>query len=305
MENGKKIAVLVPCYNEAQTIAKVVADFRRELPEAEVFVYDNNSGDETARRATDAGATVRREPLQGKGNVVRSMLRDIDADRYVLVDGDDTYPAETVHALLSEVAAGADIAVGDRLSNGAYAKENKRGFHNFGNNLVLFLINRLFGVGLRDIMSGYRVFSRRFVKMYPALCEGFQLETDMTIFALSRKLRIAEVPVEYRDRPKGSSSKLNTYSDGFKVIMTIFNLYRFFHPLRYFGIVAVLLFFAGLIAGLPVIVEFVGTGYITKVPSAILASGLMVLAIVSFSNGLILDSINRSDREDFERALKR
>lgn len=189
MESGKKVAVLVPCYNEAQTIAKVVTDFRRELAGTDIFVYDNNSKDDTALIAARAGAVVRTEPRQGKGNVVRSMFRDVDADFYVLVDGDDTYPAESVSNLLSEAMRGSDMVVGDRLSNGTYAKENKRGFHNFGNNLVLFLINRLFGVGLRDIMSGYRVFSRRFVKMYPALCEGFQLETDMTIFALSRRLR--------------------------------------------------------------------------------------------------------------------
>lgn len=305
METGKKIAVLVPCYNEAQTIAKVVADFHRELPDAEIFVYDNNSKDDTSGAAQGVGAIVRKEPRQGKGNVVRSMLRDIEADYYVLVDGDDTYPAESVQALLSESVAGADMVIGDRLSNGTYAKENKRGFHNFGNNLVLFLINRLYGTGLKDIMSGYRVFSRRFVKTYPALCEGFQLETDMTIFALSRKLRITEIPIVYRDRPKGSQSKLNTYSDGFKVIMTIFNLYRFFHPFRYFSFVASVFFIAGVFVGTPVIVEFVETQFITKIPSAVLASGLMILAIITFSSALILDSLNKSDQEEFERELKR
>lgn len=304
MEAGKKIAVLIPCYNEAQTIAKVVTDFRKVLPEADIFVYDNNSGDETSERAREAGALVRRESRQGKGNVVRSMFRDIEADHYVLVDGDDTYPAESVSLLLAEATKGADMVVGDRLSNGTYTKENKRGFHNFGNNLVLFLINRLFGVGLRDIMSGYRVFSRRFVKLYPALCEGFQLETDMTIFALSRRLCLAEVPILYRDRPKGSQSKLNTYSDGFRVLMTIFNLYRFFYPLRYFGAVAIAFFVLGTMVGLPVIVEFVETGFIEKIPSAVLASGLMILALMSFSNGLILDSLNKKDQEDFERELK-
>lgn len=305
METSKGIAVLVPCYNEAQTIAKVVADFRRELPGAEVFVYDNNSKDETIKIARDSGAIVRKEPRQGKGNVVRSMLRDIEADYYVLVDGDDTYPAENIKALISEAMAGADMVVGDRLSNGTYEKENKRGFHNFGNNLVLFLINRLYGTGLRDIMSGYRVFSKRFVRTYPALCEGFQLETDMTIFALSRKLSIAEVPIVYRDRPKGSQSKLNTYSDGFKVIMAIFNLYRFFHPFRYFTSIAGVFFLASIFIGTPVIVEFFATHFITKIPSAVLASGLMILAITTFSSGLILDSLNKSGQEEFERELKR
>lgn len=304
MEAGKKIAVLIPCYNEAQTIATVVADFRRALPEAEVFVYDNNSQDETSRIAREAGALVRKESRQGKGNVVRSMFRDIEADYYVLVDGDDTYPAESIDRLLAEAAEGADMVVGDRLSNGTYAKENKRGFHDFGNNLVLFLINRLFGVGLRDIMSGYRVFSRRFVKLYPVLCEGFQLETDMTIFALSRRLAVAEVPIQYRDRPAGSQSKLNTYSDGFRVLMTIFNLYRFFYPLRYFSVVSAIFGLIGLAVGLPVIIEFIHTAYIEKVPSAVLASGLMILAIISFSSGLILDSLNKKDQEDFERNLK-
>ena len=300
----KKIAVLIPCFNEAITIKKVVKDFQKDLPGAEVYVYDNNSSDRTAEIAAEAGAIVRREFRQGKGNVVRSMFRDVEADYYVLVDGDDTYPAESVRSLLQEALDGADVVVGDRLSNGTYAKENKRGFHGFGNKLVLFLINRLFKVQLRDIMSGYRVFSRRFVKMYPVLCEGFQLETDMTIFALSRKLRMAEVSIEYRDRPRGSESKLSTFSDGTRVLMTIFNLYRFFYPFRYFSILAGVFFMAGILIGLPVIVEFVETRYVYKIPSAILSSGLMVLAIIGFSNGLILDSINKADQENFERELK-
>lgn len=233
------------------------------------------------------------------------MFRDIEADYYVLVDGDDTYPAENIQMLLKEASNGADIVVGDRLSNKTYLKENKREFHNFGNRLVLFLINRLFGVKLKDIMSGYRVFSRRFVKVYPALCEGFQLETDMTIFALSRKLKIAEIPIEYRDRPLGSESKLNTFSDGARVLLTIFNLYRFFYPFRYFLILAGIFCATGILFGIPVIVEFIETRYVYKIPSAILASGLMILSIISFSNGLILDSINKSDQENFERELKR
>ncbi len=304
MITSKKIAVLIPCYNEEKTIQKVVNDFREVLPAADIYVYDNNSSDNTFEIAKNCGAIVRKEARQGKGNVVRSMFREVEADYYILVDGDDTYPAESVMALLEKAEDGADLVVGDRLSNGTYAKENKRGFHNFGNNLVLFLINKLFGVGLRDIMSGYRVFSKRFVKMYPVLCEGFQLETDMTIFALSRKLKISEVPITYRDRPVGSESKLNTFSDGFRVIATIFNLYRFFYPLRYFTILASLFFIFGVVFGLPVIVEFVETRYVTKIPSAILASGVMVLSIISFSNGLILDSINKSDQENFERNLK-
>lgn len=305
MDTASKIAVLIPCYNEAKTIAKVVADFRRELPEAVVYVYDNNSTDGTADVARAAGATVRHEPRQGKGNVVRSMLRDVVADYYVLVDGDDTYPAGSIHALLREAELGADLVVGDRLSNGTYKSENKRGFHNFGNQLVLFLINHLYGTGLSDIMSGYRVFSRRLVRMYPALCSGFQLETDMTIFALSRKLRIAEVPVVYRDRPVGSQSKLSTYSDGLRVLAAIFNLYRLFHPLRYFSTIAGVLVLLGVLVGIPVILEFYETQFITRVPSAVLASGLIILASITFLGGLILDALNKSDQEEFERELKR
>ncbi len=304
MKTQGKLAVLIPCYNEVQTIKKVVEDFRKEIPDADIFVYDNNSTDGTAEIARDAGAIVYRELKQGKGNVVRSMFRDIDADYYVLVDGDDTYPAEGIHSLLEEAAEGADMVVGDRLSNGTYAKENKRGMHNFGNRLVIFLINRLFRVFLKDIMSGYRVFSRRFVKMYPVLYEGFQLEADMTIFALSRKLRVTEIPIAYRDRPDGSRSKLNTFSDGARVLLAIFNLYRFFYPLRYFTILATIFLAAGILIGIPVIVEFAETGYVSKIPSAILASGIIILSIISFSNGLILDSINKSDQENFERELK-
>jgi glycosyltransferase involved in cell wall biosynthesis len=233
------------------------------------------------------------------------MFRDIDADYYVLVDGDDTYPSENIHALLTMAENGIDMAVGDRLSNGAYAKENERRFHAIGNDLVKALINKLFGVSLRDIMSGYRVFSQRFVKLYPVLCEGFQLETDMTIFALSRRLSLGEVPIKYRNRPQGSTSKLNTFSDGIRVIVAIFNLYRFFHPIRFFGSLSVLFFLCGLFVGLPVIIEFTETHYIQKVPSAILASGIMILSILSFFNGLVLDANKRSEQEQFERDLKR
>lgn len=305
MSPNSRIAILIPCFNEAATIGKVVADFKRVLPTAQVYVYDNRSNDGTADIASAAGAIVCYEVRRGKGNVVRSMFRDIEADWYFLVDGDDTYPAEQAIDLLKQAEGGADMVVGDRLSNGTYAKENKRGFHAFGNALVLFLINRLYRTKLHDIMSGYRVFSRRFVAMYPALSDGFQIETDMTVFALNRRFRMAEVPITYRDRPVGSTSKLSTYRDGVRVILTIFNLYRFFHPLRYFSLIALGLFLLGVAVGLPVIVEFLETHFISKVPSAILASGLMVLALVVFSNALILDALNRSDQESFERQLKR
>lgn len=300
-----KKAVLIPCYNEEKTIGKVVGDFKKQIPEADIYVYDNNSKDNTFTIAQSAGAIVRKEYRQGKGNVVRSMFRDIDADYYVLVDGDDTYPAESVSMLLTEVENGADMAIGDRLSNGTYSKENKRSFHGFGNNLVLYIINKLYRVNFRDIMSGYRVFSRRFIRMYPALCEGFQLETDMTIFALSRKMRVVERPISYRDRPVGSESKLNTFSDGFRVLLTIFNLYRYFYPLRYFSFASGVFFLTGVFIGAPVVIEFLETHFVSKVPSAILASGLVILAIITFSSGLILDSINKSDQEDFERQLKK
>jgi glycosyltransferase involved in cell wall biosynthesis len=305
MDGSSKIAILIPCYNEEENIAKVVADFRREIPAAVVYVYDNNSTDGTADAARAAGAVVRHEPRQGKGNVVRSMLREVVADYYVLVDGDDTYPADSVQEMLAVAESGADLVVGDRLSNGTYRSANKRDFHTFGNQLVLFLINHLYGTNLADIMSGYRVLSRRFVRMYPALCSGFQLETDMTIFALSRKLRIAEVPVVYRDRPAGSQSKLSTYSDGLRVLAAIFNLYRLFHPLRYFSTIAGVLLIAGALVGTPVLLEFYETQFITKIPSAVLASGLVILASITFLGGLILDAINKSDQEEFERELKK
>ena len=298
-------AVLVPCYNEAVTIEKVVTDFQRELPDADIYVYDNNSTDETAEIARRCGAMVKKEPLQGKGNVVRSMFRDIEADIFVMVDGDDTYPADSIKDMIQPVAENrADMVVGDRLSNKTYFLENKRNFHNFGNNLVRRIINRAFHADLLDIMSGYRVFSRRLVKNYPVLCEGFQLETDISIFALDRKLPIVEIPIEYRDRPSGSESKLNTFSDGAKVLLTIFNLYRHFCPLKFFSIITTFFLLAGLICGMPVIYEYIKYSYVYKVPSAILAASFMLLAIISFVCGLILDSISTMNREFYESNLK-
>lgn len=305
MDTPLRIAVLIPCFNEEKTIAKVVADFRRELPDADIYVYDNNSSDRTVERAVAAGAIVRREPRQGKGFVVQRMLRDVDADVYVLVDGDDTYPAEVVGRMIGAIGDGADMVVGDRLSNGTYDKENKRSFHGFGNMLVRWLVNMLFKADLRDIMSGYRVFSRAFVKHYPVLVGGFQLETDMTIFALDRDFVIREVPVGYRDRPKGSVSKLNTYSDGARVLLVIFNLFRYYRPLPYFTWLAAVFLVAGLVAGVPVVVEFIGTAYVTKVPSAVLAVAFVLLSALSFMSGIILDAVRRSDAEAFERGMKR
>lgn len=302
----KKTVVLIPCYNEEKTIKKVVTDFKKELPDADIYVYDNNSKDETFNIATEAGAIVRKEFRQGKGFVVQRMFEEIDADFYLLVDGDDTYPAEDANKLINVACEyEVDMIVGDRLTNGTYAKENKRGFHDFGNSLVKNMVNILFKAKLSDIMSGYRIFSKRFVKNYPILVGGFQLETDMTIFALDKNFTIKEVPIIYRDRPNGSVSKLNTYSDGFKVIMVIFNLFRYYKPFVYFSLFALIFVIVGLIIGFPVVVEYLETSYITKVPSAILASGLMILGLISFVSGIILDAIKRLGREIFELNMKK
>lgn len=286
----KEIAVLIPCYNEALTVGKVVDDYKKELPQAKIYVYDNNSKDDTYAIAKQHGAIVRYEPNQGKGNVVRSMFREIEADYYVLVDGDDTYPAEDVHAMLEEmVKYNADMIVGDRLSNGTYGSENKRNFHGFGNNLVRSLINRLFKGNVTDIMTGYRIFSKRFVKVFPLMSNGFEIETEMTIFALANKCKIRSVDITYRDRPEGSFSKLNTFSDGFKVLLTIFNLLKAYKPLLFFSLVGLAFVVFGVIVGIPVIVEFNLTHFVSKLPSAVLAASLMIIAVLLVVTGLILD----------------
>ena len=301
-----KTCLLIPCYNEGLTIRKVVDDFKREVPDLEVYVYDNNSTDNTVEEALSAGAIVRKERRQGKGNVVRSMFRDIDADIYIMVDGDDTYPAKAVKSLLEPVEKGeADIAIGDRLSNGTYFKENKRSFHGFGNNLVKFFINYFFRTDLKDIMTGYRVFSRNFVKTFPVISEGFQLETEMTIFALSKYFRIVEVPIDFSERPEGSFSKLNTFSDGFRVIMCIFNMYRHYKPLRFFTVIALFCMILSFIFGIPVIMEYIDYQYIYKVPSAILAGSLFVIATLTYNCGLILDALAYKDQAFFEQILKK
>ena len=301
-----RTAVLIPCYNEGLTIRKVVSDFRRELPDATVYVYDNNSTDNTRSEAEAAGAIVKHEWVQGKGSVVRSMFRDVDADIYVMVDGDDTYPAASVHEIIAPVARGeADMAIGDRLSNGSYFKENRRKFHNFGNNLVCSAINRIFKADLKDIMTGYRCFSRRFVKTFPVLNNGFQLETEMTLFALNYKMRIVEIPIDFVDRPEGSESKLNTFRDGTRVILCILNMYRHYKPLSFFSLIALLFVIVSLIIGMPTVVEFVQTHYVSKVPSAILASGMFVMALLFFVCGLILDSVEQNERQRAEQSIKR
>ena len=302
----EKIAVLIPCYNEELTIEKVIKDFKRELPDADIYVYNNNSKDKTEEIARKNGAIVVNEYKQGKGNVVRSQFRDIDADIYVMVDGDDTYPAEFIHKLIEPVKnRQADMAIGDRLSNGTYQKENKRPFHEFGNNLVKKAINILFDTDLKDIMTGYRVFNKRFVKNMTVLSPKFEIETEMSLYALDKKYIIKEIPIEYRDRPEGSSSKLNTVSDGIKVVKTIARMFKDYRPFKFFGIIALIFFALGLLVGIPVLVEFFKTTYITKVPSAILATGCMSLASVAFQCGIILDTITRQHREDYEINLLR
>lgn len=303
---GEGVAVLIPCYNEAVTIAKVVADFRAALPAAVVYVYDNNSSDRTAAIAAEAGAVVRRESRQGKGNVVRSMFRDIDADYYLMVDGDDTYPAESAGDLLAPIAADeADMTVGDRLSNGSYGKENDRPFHGFGNNLVRRLIKLIYGYAFEDVMTGYRAFSRAFVKTMPVMSEGFQIETEISIWAVDRRWRVADVPVVYRDRPEGSESKLSTFTDGMLVIAAIASLFRDYRPMAFFGWLGVLLAAVGLLFGLPVVGEYLDTGYVTKLPSAVLAVALMLIAALSWTAGLILDTVAKSHRRQWEMSVYR
>ena len=303
---GSGVAVLIPCYNEAATIAKVVGDFRAELPEATVYVYDNNSTDDTASIAAAAGAIVRREPRRGKGNVVRSMFRDVDADCYLMVDGDDTYPAEAAPALIAPIAAGdADMAVGDRISNGSYGAENGRRFHGFGNDLVRWLIRILYGYSFEDVMTGYRAFSRAFVKTMPVMSQGFQVETEISVWAVDRRWRVADVPVDYRDRPEGSESKLSTYSDGMLVLAAIASLFRDYRPMAFFGWVSVVLVALGLVAGVPVIVEYLDTSYVSKLPSAVLAVALMLCAALSFAAGTILDSVARANRRRWELEVYR
>ena len=301
----KKIAVLIPCYNEAITIEKVVRDFRAALPDADIYVYDNNSKDDTAKIAEKAGAIVRHEYRQGKGNVIRTMFREIDADCYIMADGDDTYPAEYAIAMAELVLSGkADMVIGDRLST-TYFEENKRPFHNFGNSLVRGCINTLWTRGknsnkILDVMTGYRAFSFMFAKSFPILSQGFEIETEMTIHALDKNFLIESLPVNYRDRPAGSFSKLNTYVDGVKVLMTIFNLYRNYRPLKFFGSVSLLLMILALIMFLPILGDFLTTGLVPRFPTLIVSGLIAVISILSAMCGLILDTIAVNARKDFE-----
>ena len=299
---SKKIAVLIPCYNESLTVEKVVTDFRRVLPEATIYVYDNNSQDNTAEIAEKAGAVVRHEYRQGKGNVIRSMFRDINADCYIITDGDDTYPAEYALQMCDLVLSGkADMVIGDRLS-ATYFEENKRPFHNFGNSLVRGCINTFWSnkTKILDVMTGYRAFSPMFVKSFPILSQGFEIETEMTIHALDKNLLLQSIPVNYRDRPAGSVSKLNTYVDGAKVLLTIFNLYRNYRPLRFFGMAAVILMLIAILMFLPVFAEYLHTGLVPKIPTLIVSGFLALTATLSVVCGLILDTIANNARKDFE-----
>lgn len=299
-----KLAVLIPCYNEDVTIRKVVTDFRQALPDADIYVYDNNSTDRTIEEATAAGAIVRKESIQGKGAVVHSMFLDIDADYYILVDGDDTYPADAASEMMKVVLdQKVDMLVGDRLSNKTYEEENKRPFHNFGNDLVRKLINKFFKSDLHDILSGYRIFSYRFVKNYSSLISGFELETDLSIYCLNYDFRVAQVPITYRDRPEGSESKLDTFGDGYKVLRLFLDLYRLYKPLSFFTIIASVFFFAGIIAGIFPIMEQIQYQYVYKVPTAIAAVSLVILSILLFTCGLILDNISKFDKKNFKHAL--
>lgn len=302
--DAARVAILIPCYNEEVTIGKVVSDFRRELPGASIYVYDNNSSDRTAEMAQAAGAIVRREPRQGKGNVCRQMFRDINADCHLMVDGDDTYPAEQAAELCSPILNNeADMVVGDRLSNGTYAKENTRAFHGFGNNLVRFMIKLIYGYTFDDVMTGYRAFSKPFVKTFPVLSTGFQIETELSIHAVDRRWRITDVPVTYRNRPEGSESKLNTIGDGIKVILMIGTLFKNYRPMACFGIISAIFLLLGLGCGIPVITEFIHTGLVPRLPTALLAVGFVFLAGLSLATGLILDTVARNERKQWELAV--
>lgn len=297
------VAVLIPCYNEAQTIGKVIRDFRVALPEAKVYVYDNNSSDGTAEEAEKMGAIVKRERRQGKGNVVRSMFRDIEADAYLMVDGDDTYPAESAAELLKLVGEGADMVIGDRLSS-TYLQVNQRAFHNFGNLLVRKLVNVCFGGDIVDIMTGCRAFSRRYVKTFPSLSSGFETETEMTIHALDKRLSVESIPIEYRARPEGSVSKLNTFADGFKVLVTIVNMFKEYRPLLFFASLAGLLVLISAAMFAPVMFDYLKTGLVPRFPTLIVSGLVFTVACVLLTCGIILDIIARKSRQEFEMFLK-
>lgn len=298
-----KIAVLVPCYNEAQTIKKVVEDFKRVLPQAVIYVYNNNSTDDTAKIAAEAGAIVRNEYKQGKGNVIRRMFREIDAECYIMTDGDDTYPAEFAPQMADMVLnKNCDMVVGDRLSS-TYFQENKRPFHNFGNDIVRKNINFLFKSKIKDIMTGFRAFSYQFVKTFPVLSTGFEIETEMTIHAVDKNMAVGNVVIDYRDRQEGSESKLNTFSDGFKVIKTIIRLFKAYKPIWFYGLVALILAIISIGFFIPILVIYGETGLVPKFPTLIMCCFVMTVAILSFFSGSILQSLRQKEKQDFELHL--
>lgn len=300
-----KIAVLIPCYNEEKTIGKVVKDVKAALPEATVYVYDNNSKDRTVELATEAGAIVRYEHKQGKGNVIRRMFREIDALCYLMIDGDDTYPLDCAQELVDKVLNyGADMVVGDRLSS-TYFTENKRPFHNFGNSLMRFCINHLFRSDIQDIMTGYRAFSYEFVKTFPVISKGFEIETEMSIHAVNYHMQVENVVVQYRDRPEGSESKLNTYSDGMKVIKKMLQLYKNYKPLMFFSWIALFLVLVAAVLFAPIVATYLATGLVPRFPTLIVCGFIVLAAIQSFLNGMMLDVTVAKDRRDFEYRLNR
>lgn len=295
-----KIAVLIPCYNEEKTIEKVVKGFMKELPKAKIYVYDNNSTDKTAKIAKKSGAIVRHEPLQGKGNVIRRMFREIDAECYLMVDGDNTYDPKASKKLTDLVLKDkVDMAIGDRLSS-TYFKENKRRFHNFGNKIVRFLINKLFKSNINDIMTGYRAFSYDFVKTFPILSKGFEIETEMTIHALDKNFNVSEIPILYKDRERGSESKLNTYRDGFRVIKTILRLFKEYKPMIFFGLLSFIFFGISLGFGIPVFVEYFKTHLVPRFPTLIFSGFMLMISLILLAIGIILEVVVKKHRQLFE-----
>ncbi len=302
-EKNKKIAVLIPCYNESVTIEKVVKDFKKELPEATIYVYDNNSTDHTDEIARKAGAVVKYEYRQGKGNVIRSMFKDIDADCYLMIDGDDTYSPKFAREMCDYVLTGkADMVIGDRLSS-TYFTENKRLFHNFGNKLVRRLINTLFKSKVKDIMTGYRAFSYEFVKTFPVLSKGFEIETEMTIHSLDKNFKLVEIPIEYKDRPAGSVSKLNTYRDGFRVLKTIARLFKEYKPMLFFGLISMFFFIITLCFGVPVFIDYFKTGLVERFPTLIFSGFMLIVSLLSLICGIILEVVVKKHRQLFELFL--
>ena len=299
-----KIAVLVPCYNESKTVQKVVRDWKAALPEAQIYVYDNNSTDGTDELAREAGAIVRYEHQQGKGNVVRRTFLEIDAECYIMVDGADTYPAEEARVMVEEVLEqGVDMVIGDRLSS-TYFEENKRPFHNFGNSIVRFAINHMFKTDIRDVMTGYRAFSYRFVKSFPVLSQGFEIETEMTIHAIDKNMSLKNHVITYRDRPEGSVSKLNTVSDGLKVLKTILHLFCDYKPLQFFGLLALILILLALLFFIPVFYEYLVTGLVERFPTLIVCGFCVIIAMMSFFSGMILQTFKHKERREFEFRLQ-